>query len=848
MGRLCFAFVASLVTLSVTNARADVLVNPVVGTGNYALLPNGGFEAGLTNWNIEAQYHPGDYVASQDISIAGSWVAKSVPGTSFSGYGFTRGQLYPFVGGQQYVISGYIDASRAAPSDNSYVDAFFSFVPGSQAVAVSGEPRLQFVYSTFTAPSTQSHWVRLVRDNNVDVGHYTYFDEIAVTPASQFVPPSGTPLVPPLTLSGAVAFSASSSGNANGGEVWNTQGGDSWFNLYVSESGRGGAFINSGNGAAASVSKTLSPGTHTLTVFGDYPVEGDLSHYGVNLFFNGNNSTPGISVIAARNTSPVGPRPSFSGNAGNTLQLNGSPTPGSGSLSFNSGGQTVKVVDFRWSGPSVHQLDRVSALNTAPSGAHDSIGELTVSVVSQAPRSRQPSPPPPMLAEISKRMGVWNGNDYVSVAPGDIQTNKHVYVITHGWGRGMKDEMQRDPNAKAWEVYSDSDLDNGVPKPNTKPWGAWMKDMAASIRQVDPNAEVLAFSWLDHSATGDGVYAGDSQRESVWAGYRLGNLLKTVLPTGSTNDLRLMGASHGARVASEAAVSLKESGKKVSRLTFFDSPENGFAKNWFVEGKNDLDRNVLKQLLATNSGQGIGNGEGQTFVENYYSIFGQESVTDGVVNVRLQGTAEANNDAPWVGYPKLHGYPYEWFTRSASADSEFGLRWDIGGAPIFPFWKQDWLRTITLPPDPTSPTNTRWVQDDTRELDLVMDVQEGATQETTRTPAMVIYNREGSVAGSTPQAMLRLDEGNVLAPQTNATEAGSLLSGESLAPTSVPGSPAFVDLLMTTQTGDSYLTFDYEFVSAGDGDELGIWINDELRFVINGFDAPVGMQSESIDI
>jgi hypothetical protein len=48
--------------------------------------------------------------------------------------------------------------------------------------------------------------------------------------------------------------------------------------------------------------------------------------------------------------------------------------------------------------------------------------------------------------------------------------------------------------------------------------------------------------------------------------------------------------------------------------------------------------------------------------------------------------------------------------------------------------------------------------------------------------------------------------------------------------------------------GDVTITFDYEFLNIGDGDQLGIWIDDGLRLIVTGELAGLGLQSTSIDI
>src|SRR5262245_23215756 len=67
------------------------------------------------------------------------------------------------------------------------------------------------------------------------------------------------------TLSGAIHFSSDSAGAPFGGQIWNTHGGDFIFNLYFSTTSDGSTpFLNSGDGAAASINIPLAAGTTTL--------------------------------------------------------------------------------------------------------------------------------------------------------------------------------------------------------------------------------------------------------------------------------------------------------------------------------------------------------------------------------------------------------------------------------------------------------------------------------------------------------------------------------------------------------------------------------------------------------
>ena len=186
-----------------------------------------------------------------------------------------------------------------------------------------------------------------------------------------------------VNLTGAIQFSTNNSGNAtSGGQVWNTLGGDSHFNLYAIDGDLGGAFINSGNGPATSINVPLPDGDYLLTIHGEQGGS-DTGFAGLNLFFNGDNSTPGISVFAPLKTS-MASDPAVSANSGSTRKLDGTSTPGAGTLTYVNGSTRVTLTRYFWAIPSVFTSDRVSSSNNVPSGNNDYIGQFLLSVRSGA--------------------------------------------------------------------------------------------------------------------------------------------------------------------------------------------------------------------------------------------------------------------------------------------------------------------------------------------------------------------------------------------------------------------------------------------------------------------------------
>ncbi len=172
------------------------------------------------------------------------------------------------------------------------------------------------------------------------------------------------------TLTGAIAFSTDSSGNATG-QWWNTLGLDGGWNLYVVQGAPGGAFVNTGNSASTSISIPLSVGANTFTFEGDYSV--DISYQGLNLFFDGNNTVPAISVFDA--VGVTGGLP----NGGTTRQLDGTTIAGANSLVAYVDSYRVTVSGFL-ARLAVSGTDRVSPYADSADGSNDNLITLTITV------------------------------------------------------------------------------------------------------------------------------------------------------------------------------------------------------------------------------------------------------------------------------------------------------------------------------------------------------------------------------------------------------------------------------------------------------------------------------------
>ncbi|MCC7476786.1 MAG: PEP-CTERM sorting domain-containing protein [Pirellulales bacterium] len=176
-------------------------------------------------------------------------------------------------------------------------------------------------------------------------------------------------------LTGLIQFSANPDGST-GSQYWNTLGGDGIYNLYTIASYNIDApFINSGNGAAASINVPLTVGTYPFTIYGE---PGSAStHAGLNLFIN-SAIAPAISVFAPHNSSAFAADSSVS-----TRRLDGGIVPGAGTLNFTVDDLTISLTDYIWASPgqSLGTRNRVIAYNNTSGGGNDLLGHFTLVVV-----------------------------------------------------------------------------------------------------------------------------------------------------------------------------------------------------------------------------------------------------------------------------------------------------------------------------------------------------------------------------------------------------------------------------------------------------------------------------------
>jgi hypothetical protein len=66
--------------------------------------------------------------------------------------------------------------------------------------------------------------------------------------------------------------------------------------------------------------------------------------------------------------------------------------------------------------------------------------------------------------------------------------------------------------------------------------------------------------------------------------------------------------------------------------------------------------------------------------------------------------------------------------------------------------------------------------------------------------------------------------------------------------TLVESSPSFWHSLIDLAESDTTFHLEYEFLTAGDGDPLGIWIDDQLKLILTGEVVGLGRRSTAVDV
>lgn len=151
-----------------------------------------------------------------------------------------------------------------------------------------------------------------------------------------------------VNLTGAIQFSTDPIGNATN-QRWNTLGGPAdscnCWDLWLALDSNATLPVNGPSDSQAAINIPLQAGqTYTYYIFAQ--PNGGFSFDAINLFFDSNNSTPGISVFGALGSSVFRP------NSSSTWTLAGNSVSGSGTGFYTANGVTVVLSAFNWNNPA----------------------------------------------------------------------------------------------------------------------------------------------------------------------------------------------------------------------------------------------------------------------------------------------------------------------------------------------------------------------------------------------------------------------------------------------------------------------------------------------------------------
>jgi hypothetical protein len=319
-----------------------------------------------------------------------------------------------------------------------------------------------------------------------------------------------------------------------------------------------------------------------------------------------------------------------------------------------------------------------------------------------------------------QRLGLWTGKQTVipsgsnpsqrfqSVAPGSIgggATPPTIYVLAHGWAPGYRAAVNSQAgnllwwgaNASVKGVWSSDWAWSPVVAPLSPTFPVNSTGLLQSIVARDPTAVVLAYSWIDDSAT----KSGDLNMDEVYAseaythvnGMRLAKALdQAIAPSfweGGTGTLRLIGHSHGSKVATVAGFTLQQWGRSVAHLTILDSPESEMT---LVGNGANLLGFYLEQMQIENPSFKCAAG---AFVDNYASCFGVGYTGTSNLKSIVEVALEPSKLYDRTDLGDQHSYAAAWYGAAAAGaaslgEPPLGLAWPPPPATYLPALSQNW--------------------------------------------------------------------------------------------------------------------------------------------------------------
>lgn len=194
---------------------------------------------------------------------------------------------------------------------------------------------------------------------------------------------------PQVTLTGAIELSTDLNGAFSNQDHWNTIGGDASWVLWLAQNPDATMPINGPGVEEAGISIPLNVG-HTYRFYTFASPDNPLTYAGLNLFFNGDSTSPGISVSGALNNTL------YSATRGSSLGLDLQTVPGAGKAFYHSGDATAVLTSYTFNGPATPPGDVCQPEMFVPGGGPDLFGAFTLHVFPAASLTLSQSSGPPL--------------------------------------------------------------------------------------------------------------------------------------------------------------------------------------------------------------------------------------------------------------------------------------------------------------------------------------------------------------------------------------------------------------------------------------------------------------------
>lgn len=322
-----------------------------------------------------------------------------------------------------------------------------------------------------------------------------------------------------------------------------------------------------------------------------------------------------------------------------------------------------------------------------------------------------------------QRLGRWTGGNtavpvgtdpsryFAAVATGSIgggATPPNIYVLAHGWAPGYRAAVDKAGGNLLWwgsaasaagiwtSDWAWSPVTVALKPPPAPPFVVNTRGMLQSIATFDPTAVILAYSWIDDSATDAGYTNLDevyqSEAYTHVNGMRLANALQSAIaPTfwnQSRGVLRIIGHSHGSKVATVAALTLQDAGRRASHLTICDAPESEITLE--ANAANLLGHYLGKLQIADPT---VPSGAG-TMVDNYASYFGVAYAGPPHVNQVVEVALDPSKLYGPTDVGDRHSYAATWYGAAAggagSIGQKAGFAWPPAPSSYRPALNQSW--------------------------------------------------------------------------------------------------------------------------------------------------------------